>query len=179
MLYCVINLFPGCQVPLLVCAGDDGSIQLFNFQISNGEQRTLQSGGWSSLPSFDVGLEGPEDRTRICHHFWDIGGSRMLWFYHRNTGFALLLNQITGQACHRLGAYYRWCIVVPDKRAITECDDSGTYDIPTLSDINGVQTPIYLAKDTNNNIVISTDSIYEIPEVPRSIYILHVWKNPY
>jgi WD40 repeat protein len=37
MFDCVFNLLPGCQVPLLACAGDDGSIQLLNFQTLEGE----------------------------------------------------------------------------------------------------------------------------------------------
>lgn len=37
MFDCAINLLPGCQVPLIACAGDDGCIQLFNFQTVENE----------------------------------------------------------------------------------------------------------------------------------------------
>ena len=37
---------------------------------------------------------------------------------------------------------------------------TGTYDILTLADVNGVQKPIYVAKDTNNNYVIPAPKYY-------------------
>jgi WD40 repeat protein len=60
MFDCAVNLLPGCQVPLLACAGDDGSIQLFNFEISKGELscvRTMKVPGhedWIRALAFTV-----------------------------------------------------------------------------------------------------------------------------
>jgi hypothetical protein len=60
MFDCAVNLLPGCQVPLLACAGDDGSIQLFNFEMSQGELscvRTMKVPGhedWIRALAFTV-----------------------------------------------------------------------------------------------------------------------------
>lgn len=60
MFDCAVNLLPGCQVPLLACAGDDGSIQLFNFEILKGELscvRTMKVPGhedWIRALAFTV-----------------------------------------------------------------------------------------------------------------------------
>lgn len=60
MFDCVVNLLPGCQVPLLACAGDDGSVQLLNFQTLEGDLscvRTMKVPGhedWIRALAFTV-----------------------------------------------------------------------------------------------------------------------------
>jgi hypothetical protein len=60
MFDCVVNLLTGCQVPLLACAGDDGSVQLLNFQTLEGDLscvRTMKVPGhedWICALAFTV-----------------------------------------------------------------------------------------------------------------------------
>lgn len=40
---CAVNVLPGCNVPLIACAGDDGGILLFNFQSVDGRLDCIRS----------------------------------------------------------------------------------------------------------------------------------------
>ena len=37
MLDCKIHILPGCQVPIIACACDDGNVHLFNLQLNSDE----------------------------------------------------------------------------------------------------------------------------------------------
>ena len=57
---CAIHLLPGCQVPLIACAADDGCVEMFNFQLIEGELgcvRTMKIPGhedWVRALAFTV-----------------------------------------------------------------------------------------------------------------------------
>ncbi|XP_046455686.1 elongator complex protein 2-like isoform X1 [Daphnia pulex] len=68
MFDCAVNLLPGCQVPLLACAGDDGSIQLFNFEMSQGEVSCVRT----------MKVPGHEDWIRALAFTVEDGGDLLL-----------------------------------------------------------------------------------------------------
>ncbi|XP_057378508.1 elongator complex protein 2-like isoform X2 [Daphnia carinata] len=68
MFDCVVNLLQGCEIPLIACAGDDGSVQLFNFQILDKELSCVRT----------MKIPGHEDWVRALAFTAEDGGDLLL-----------------------------------------------------------------------------------------------------
>ncbi|KAI9553395.1 hypothetical protein GHT06_021298 [Daphnia sinensis] len=68
MFDCAVNLLQGCKIPLIACAGDDGSVQLLNFQILGGELSCVRT----------MKIPGHEDWVRALAFTVEDGGDLLL-----------------------------------------------------------------------------------------------------